>query len=269
MAGGAAGADDTGGDTGEGGSGGSGDHGGSGGSTVKADAGAPSGGSGGGDQPVPDSGTTTTTIPDAGTSGEAGVPEVPTSGLHKVFDGMTADGWSMYPPGNCVVKDGTLAASGIGRGWCATREDLSHFRVLFSLHPGGTGGHAPTVLVFNTRAPEGEKGLDALGGIQFQPPNGGHWDYRPGKNNAGAGFSKIGGPGPAMNGWYICEIVGNAATGEAKMACGGKDVLHYKDPTAGKKGPFAIQTHNKGITDAYKDIQVEDGLTDDKYLTVK
>jgi hypothetical protein len=168
-----------------------------------------------------------------------------------------------------VVKDGTLAASGIGRGWCATKEDYKHYRLLFSLHPGGTGGHAPTVLIFNTRAPEGQKGLDALGGIQFQPPNGGHWDYRPGKNTAGAGFTKIGGPGPAVNGWYACEIIANAATGEAKMACGGKDVLHYKEPTAGKVGPWAIQTHNKGITDAYKDIQVEEGLTSDAYLTVK
>jgi len=126
------------------------------------------------------------------------------------------------------------------------------------------------VLIFNTRAPAGMKGLDALGGIQFQPPNGGHWDYRPGKNTAGAGFTKAGGPGPAdAMGWYQCEIIANAMTGEAKMACGGKDVLHYKQADAGKVGPWAIQTHNKGISDAYKDIQIEEGIANDNYTTVK
>lgn len=200
--------------------------------------------------------------------GEGGAGGV-SAGLHSIFDGMTTNGWPMFPAGNCVVKDGALTASGIGRGWCATKDDYTHYRILFKLHPGGTGGHAPTVLIFNTRAPEGQKGLDALGGIQFQPPNGGHWDYRPGKNTAGAGFTKIGGPGPAVAGWYQCEMVVNAMTGEAKMACGGKDVLHYKQADAGKKGPWAIQTHNKGISDAYKDIQIEEGITSDDYTTVK
>jgi 3-keto-disaccharide hydrolase len=276
--GGSGGSDETGGDggtngsTGLGGSGGSSSggkggssSGGSGGSTEKLDAAPATGGAGGSDE-KPDAGTSSGS--EAGVSGGDGGSSVP-AGLHKIFDGTTTNGWDMYPAGNCVVKDGALTASGIGRGWCATKEDYTHYRLLFSLHPGGTGGHAPTVLIFNTRAPDGQKGLDALGGIQFQPPNGGHWDYRPGKNTAGAGFTKIGGPGPAVNGWYQCEMIVNASTGEAKMACGGKDVLHYKDPTAGKKGPWAIQTHNKGITDAYKDIQVEEGLTSDAYITVK
>jgi hypothetical protein len=201
--------------------------------------------------------------------GEGGAGGGVSSGLKSIFDGMTTNGWDMNPMGNCVVKDGTLASSGVGRGWCATKEDYTHYRILFKLHPGGTGGHAPTVLIFNTRPAAGQKGLDAMGGIQFQPPNGGHWDYRPGKNTAGAGFTKIGGPGPADNGWYQCEMVVNAMTGAAKMACGGKDVLHYLQADAGKKGPWAIQTHNKGITDAYKDIMIEDKITSDDYMTVK
>jgi hypothetical protein len=266
---GGSGEEETGGSVGtDGGTGGSKATGGSSGSTEKLDAAPATGGSSGEDKL--DAASNPTTVADASAASadappSAGVPP----GLHKIFDGTSLEGWVQYPEGNCVVKDGTLAASGVGRGWCATKEDYKHYRLLFSLKPGGTGGHAPTVLIFNTRAPEGQKGLDALGGIQFQPPNGGHWDYRPGKNSAGAGFSKVGGAGPAVNGWHLCEIIANAATGEAKMACGGKDVLHYKEPTAGKVGPWAIQTHNKGITDAYKDIQVEEGLTDDKYVTVK
>ena len=209
-----------------------------------------------------------------GAPGEGGASGGSAGGVNKIFDGTQAslDGWAMVPAGSWLLKDGAMVHNGAGRGYTYAKDpkyDCNHCRILFSLKPGGTGGHAPTVLIFNTRAPEGQKGLDALGGIQFQPPNGGHWDYRPGKNTAGAGFSKVGGPGPAVNGWYLCEMIVNAETSEAKMACGGKDVLHYKEPTAGKVGPWAIQTHNKGITDAYKDIQVEEGLTDDKYMTVK
>ena len=63
-----------------------------------------------------------------------------------------------------------------------------------------------------------------------------------------------------------CELIANAVTGTAKTACNGQDVLHYADPTAGRKGPFAIQTHNQGITDAYQDISVEE-ITSDAYLT--
>jgi hypothetical protein len=164
------------------------------------------------------------------------------------------------------VMNGFMQSTGAGRGYIYTKDDYTHFRVIFTLKPGGTGGHAPTVLIFNRRPPPA---LDAMGGIQFQPPNGSHWDYRPGKNTAGAGFTKAGGPGPAMGGLNVCEIIANAMTGEAKMACNGKDVLHYKQADAGHVGPFAIQTHNKGITDAYKDITIEEGITDDNYKTVK
>jgi hypothetical protein len=272
KAGGTGGSDDTGGGGGNstssvnGGSGGSAGGGGSGGSAIVKQDAAPSNNGGSGSDPTPDAGPQATES-DAGPAAD-GPPAVTTPGLHKIFDGTTLNGWEQFPANNFAPKDGALVSTGVGRGWIATKEDYTHYRLLFSLHPGGTGGHAPTVLIFNTRAPAGQKGLDALGGIQFQPPNGGHWDYRPGKNSAGAGFSKIGGSGPAVGGWYNCEIIANAMTGEAKMACGGKDVLHYKEPTAGKVGPWAIQTHNKGITDAYKDISVEE-VTDDKYVTVK
>jgi len=190
-----------------------------------------------------------------------------TTGAMKIFDGTTLDGWTSTPAGMFTVMNGTLVATGKGRGAFATNAKYSHFRVLFSVHPGGTGGHAPTVLVFCNYPDK-----DALGGIQFQPPNGGHWDYRPGKNNdGGALFTKIGPPGAPVNGWTSCEIIANAATGEAKMACGGVDVLHFKDPTAGMAmaAPFAIQTHNAGITDGYKDLSIEDNITNDNYVSVK
>jgi hypothetical protein len=222
-----------------------------GGSAAGGDTG--SGGSGDVDASVPDDAAAP---PTGGSSG----------GSSKVFNGVNLDNWNMVPAASWVVKDGAMVSTGNGRGYVYPKDvDCVHCRILFSLKPGGTGGHQPTVLIFTTRPPPA---LDAMGGIQFQPPNGSHWDYRPGKNTAGAGFTKIGGPGPPVNGWNICEIIANSMTGEAKMACGGKDVVHYKDPTAGKKFPFAIQTHNKGITDAYKDISIEE-VTADDYVTVK
>jgi hypothetical protein len=237
----------------------------SGGSTGGSSGGNNNGGSSGGNL---DAATNTNSTPDAGaTSADAGNPATTGPGLHKIFDGTTLTGWTSTPAGMFKVQDGALVATGKGRGAFATNEKYTHYRILFSLKPGGTGGHAPTVLVFCNFP-----GRDALGGIQFQPPNGGHWDYRPGKNNSGGAlFMKIGPSGPADMGWYKCEIVANAKTGEAKMACGGKDVLHFKDPTAGMgmAAPFAIQTHNGGITDAYKDLSVEDNITDDNYTTVK
>ena len=47
-------------------------------------------------------------------------------------------------------------------------------------HVSGNPDHQACVLIFCSRPQPGEKPLDALGGIQFQVPNGGHWDYRPG-----------------------------------------------------------------------------------------
>lgn len=210
--------------------------------------------------------------PDAGANdgssggGSDAAPAGPSTGLQKIFDGTSLEGWTMSPAASWVIKDGAMVSTGAGRGYIFTKNDYKHYRLIFSLKPGGTGGHAPTILLFNTRPPPA---LDALGGIQFQPPGGSHWDYRPGKNKSGDGFTKAGSAGPAVNGWHTCELVVNGELGEAKMACNGKDVIHYKDATAAKIGPWAIQTHNKGITDAYKDISVEDNITSDEYTTVK
>jgi hypothetical protein len=216
---------------------------------------------------MPDA-STTTSLGDAAPSGGDGGDMTPPNmdGLTKIFDGTTAMGWTSTPPGMFNVMNGALVASGKGRGAFATDGKYGHYRILFSLKPGGTGGHAPTVLVFCLYP-----GKDALGGIQFQPPKGGHWDYRPGKNNAGPGFTKVGNPGaPGADGFYKCEIVANNMTGEAKMACGGADVLHFKDMTAaGAPSPFALQTHNAGISDQYKDFYVQDNITNDNYITVK
>jgi hypothetical protein len=35
------------------------------------------------------------------------------------------------------------------------------------------------------------------------------------------------------------------------------EVLNFKDPTAGQKGPFALQMHNKGLFDEFANIAIE------------
>jgi hypothetical protein len=46
-------------------------------------------------------------------------------------------------------------------------------------------------------------------------------------------------------------------------------VLTFKDETAGRKGPFALQMHNKGLFDEYADIAIEENPATDELLTTK
>jgi hypothetical protein len=85
-----------------------------------------------------------------------------------------------------IVKDGAMASTGAGRGVIYTAQDYSRYRLTFTMrHVPGNPDHQACVLIFCSRPRHEEKPLDALGGIQFQVPNGGHWDYRPGMNNNG------------------------------------------------------------------------------------
>jgi hypothetical protein len=164
-----------------------------------------------------------------------------------------------------VVKDGAMASTGSGRGVIYTAKDYSRFRLMFTLrHVSGNPDHWPCVLIFCSRPKPGERALDALGGIQFQPPNGGHWDYRPGMNNAGdQEFTRLVNPNFDQHAWSRVEILADASKGIARMAVaqppGSKavEVLDFKDPAAGKPGPIAWQMHNAGLFDEFKDVTVE------------
>jgi len=131
-------------------------------------------------------------------------------------------------------------------------------------HVSGQPEHQACVLIFCSRPPEGEKGLDALAGIQFQPPNGGHWDYRPGHNNSGATeFKSLPHEKFDPHQWSRVELLVDAKAGTARMAVaqpvGSKavEVLQFEDSTAGKEGPIACQMHNRGLFDEYKDVTIE------------
>lgn len=164
-----------------------------------------------------------------------------------------------------TVKDGAMASTGSGRGVIYTAHDFGRFRWMFSIrHVSGNPDHQACVLIFCTRPAKDEIPLDALGGIQFQVPKGGHWDYRPGHNDAGnSEFTKVTNVSYDPHEWSRVEIVADASTGTARMAVaqpiGSKavEVLDFRDATAGKAGPIALQMHNAGLFDEYKDLTVE------------
>jgi len=164
-----------------------------------------------------------------------------------------------------VVKDGAMASTGSGRGVIYTARDFTSFRLTFTMrHVSGNPDHQACVLIFCRRPQGDEKPLDALGGIQFQVPNGGHWDYRPGMNKAGnEEFTKLTQTRFDAHEWSRVEIVADATTGTARMSVaqplGAKPVemLAFRDPGAGRTGPIAWQMHNAGLFDEYKDVAIE------------
>ena len=170
------------------------------------------------------------------------------------------------PSAGWIVKNGVMASTGAGRGVIYTARDYGRFRWMFTMrHVSGDPDHQACVLVFCTRPEHDQAPLDALGGIQFQVPKGGHWDYRTGHNNAGGvEFVEMNKPGFDPHEWSRVEIVADAVTGAVRMAVaqpvGSKavEVLEFHDPIAGKPGPIALQMHNAGLFDEYKDMTIEE-----------
>lgn len=200
-----------------------------------------------------------------------------------IFDGKTLDGWRASVKGTnaaditkaWTVKDGAMASLGDGRGVLYTEKEYGNYRVIFQMrHVSGKPDHQACVLIF-CAAPADGKALDALGGIQFQPPNGGSWDYRPGKNNGGKGlFTRMPHPKFDAHEWSQVELLVNT-NGTARMAVaqpvGAKayEVLSFKDATAGRRGPLGWQMHNKGLFDEYKDVRIEENPAEDRLITVE
>ena len=206
-----------------------------------------------------------------------------------IFDGKTLDGWKASTKGvneadvasAWTVKDGAIASVGAGRGVLYTAKEYGNYRIVFNLrHVSGQPDHQACVLVFCHQPTEEQKALDAIGGIQFQVPNGGHWDYRPADGDAKYNsdgkkyFTKITPVKYNSHEWSQVEILVNT-NGTARMAVAqpvgtrAVEVLDFKDLIAGRKGPFALQMHNKGLFDEYKDLRIEVDPKDDKLITTE
>jgi hypothetical protein len=181
----------------------------------------------------------------------------------------SATGW--------VVKDGVIASKGVGRGVMYTANDYGHYRLMLTMrHVSGKPDHPACVLVFCTRPQPGEMPLDALGGIQFDVPSGGHWDYRPGMNrDGGPEYTTIEKRSFDVSAWSQIELLVDATKGTARMAVaqppGSKavEVLDFREATAGKVGPIALQMHNAGLFDEYKDIGIEVDPKEDRLVTTE
>lgn len=199
--------------------------------------------------------------------------------LVPIFDGKTLDGWTAHAKDAFVVKNGAIhSQKNASRGWIYyNKQQYGSFRWIFHVRQV-SGNHQPTVLIWGKiQTPP----LNGLGAIQFQPPNGGAWDYRPGHNNGGKGlFTKYPHPKWDIKKWAQCEILANHVTGVARMACcplpegadkcKATEVLKFEDKKepAGRVAPLAIQIHNKGIEDEYKNLLVESPVADpDKFIT--
>jgi Carbohydrate binding module (family 35)/3-keto-disaccharide hydrolase len=204
------------------------------------------------------SGTLTVHTP-PGSSNPYGDPN-----LVSMFNGATLDGWTSSRAGLWSAQNGVIHGNGTARGWLFFNHQVGTFRWIFTVRQV-SGDHAPTVLIWGTTQ---QPYLDALGAIQFQPPNGGHWDYRPGHNNGGGTlFTSYPHPKWDIHNWSQCELIGNHLTGIARMACCplsgtqvkcvATEVLKFSDRTAGRVGPLAIQIHNSGIHDEYKNLYYE------------
>lgn len=173
-----------------------------------------------------------------------------------------------------VVKDGAMASTGSGRGVIYTKDDYTHYRLVFQVRQI-SGNHVPGILLFGARTPEGERGLDAIGAIQFQVPNGGHWDYRPGKNTGGTHFTRPLRPRFDIKEWSQVEVLVDARTGKAQMAVaqpiGTKGIVNllFDDPAAGRAGPIAWQMHNAGLFDEFRDVKIEISPRENRLLTAQ
>jgi hypothetical protein len=209
-------------------------------------------------------------------------PAAPLSpGVTPIFDGKTLDGWKQIPPDSWVAKNGVLASLGAARGVIYTAKEYDRYRVIFDVrHVYGKPDHRAGVLVFCDAAAatpaEGEKQSTTLDGVQFQVPNGGHWDYRKGRNNSGKEFfTRVQNPRFDEKQWSRVEILVDPKSGTARMAVaqppGNKavEVLNFKDPTAGRSGPFALQMHNKGLFDEFANIAIEENPPSEELITIK
>jgi hypothetical protein len=193
--------------------------------------------------------------------------------LVSLFDGATLSGWIDSQAGGWSVLNGTIHGNGPAQGELYTQNDYGAFRLIFSVrHLASNPDHLPGVLFWGTRSMPIPF---ALAGIQFQPPNGLDWDYRPGVNSATGtnpqGVPEFSNP-PARPSfdqliWSQCEILA-LGDGTARMACcqpaaspnapcKASEVVDLNNSTAFKSGPIGLQIHNAGTHDEYKDLYIE------------
>ena len=191
-----------------------------------------------------------------------------------LFDGTSFDGWTQKPLNSWKLDPPNLAMAsvGAGRGFIYANNKYQFYRLRFEIrHISGNPNHNACVLFFGT-----SPSLDAMGGIQFQLPNGGDWDYRPGVNKGGGPhFTTLPHPTVDPAQWSSVELLVDGRNGTARMAVaqpvGAKatEVIDFKDPTDAVTGYFAFQMHNSGLFDEYRNVTIEVNPAVDDLITTK
>ena len=192
--------------------------------------------------------------------------------LTSLFNGTTLAGWAQVPvtSGDTTfdvnATDRAIETTGQTRGFIYTTNKYAFYRVIYSVKQN-LYLHFPTVLFFGYSTT-----ADAMDGMQFQLPKDYAWDYRPGKNESPTtGLHTYGSPDPStpnelLNTWFRCELLVNStnSTGptadSAAAILGGtaQHVMSITDATITNiPCPFAIQCHQSGVDDEYKDILIE------------
>ena len=203
---------------------------------------------------------------------DGGVPPADAgAGLVPIFNGSNLDGWIQVPAGSWSVVAGAMHSLAPARGFIYTRATYGDFRMVFTSRlVADPAAHLPCVLFWGNSPT-----VDALAGIQVQPPRGYMWDYR--KTGPTAGQSpdryetRLGGPALNDMQWSQCEILTNRAAGTMRFACcqvgtntrcKGVEIVDFKDPTAGIVAPVAFQVHNAGMIEEFKDVYLESPVAD-------
>jgi Domain of Unknown Function (DUF1080) len=170
------------------------------------------------------------------------------------------------------VVGGAMHSLGTARGYIYTTKTYGDFRFIFSSRlVQDPANHLPCVLFWGNSL-----GKDALEAIQIQPPRGYMWDYRatgPTANKSPDQFeTRLAQPSLSPTQWSQCEMLANQAAGTLRFACcaltgtntrcKGIEIVEFKDPTAGKQAPLALQVHNAGMIEEFKNLSVESPVAD-------
>jgi hypothetical protein len=202
---------------------------------------------------------------------------VSSSNIISLFDGTDLNGWTQVPASSWTVNttDVAIASLGKGRGFIYANNKYQFYRLRFEVrHLGVTAGgsdHKACMVFFGT-----SPSLDAMGGIQFQFPNGGDWDYRPGVNKGGGPhFTVFSHPTLDGSQWTSIELLVDGRNGTARIAeaqpVGSKatEIMDFSDPTEAISGYFAFQMHNSGLLDEYRNVTIEVNPAVDDLITTK
>ena len=203
----------------------------------------------------------------APSAGPPGAPAPsPTSREKSLFDGNSLRGWS-GKPGLWSVEEGAIGANGdAGDGTLLiTDGDYDNFRLILESKLVSEDNHLG-VCFWGGRS----ESFDYADCLLVIPPNGGMWDYQPGKKAPREGRTNLPHPDFDPHDWHRTEILANLEAGTVRMAVNGVEVLRYvePDPSRFRKGPIGLQMHAGESQVRYRNISIELNPPEDRLMTL-